>query len=221
MSEYSHDLISIPVSMDCPRAGALYRGSKRCFDILATLAIAPLALPIVAAAALLVRLDGGKAFYSQKRVGKGGRIFTLWKLRSMRPDAARLLERHLEENPAARAEWEANQKLRCDPRITRVGQVLRKYSIDELPQLLNVLAGQMSLVGPRPIMPEQRRHYPGEAYFSLRPGLTGLWQVSERNGCTFTERAGYDNRYASTMSFGADLKILLRTVAVVLHGTGL
>lgn len=198
----------------------LYRQVKRCFDIVATLALAPLAIPIVAIAALLVRLDGGRAFYSQTRVGRGGAVFTLWKLRSMRPDAAGLLEAHLRECPDARSEWEANQKLRHDPRITRVGLVLRKYSIDELPQLLNVLTGQMSLVGPRPMMPEQRPHYPGEAYFSLRPGLTGLWQVSERNGCTFAERAMYDNRYATTMSFAVDLAILLRTVAVVLHGTG-
>lgn len=227
MSELGRDLLSLRIPLDDISSGdrnssrLIYQMSKRCFDIVATLAIAPLAIPVVAAAALLVRLDGGKAFYRQKRVGKGGVVFTLWKLRSMRPDAACFLERYLQEHPEARAEWEKNQKLRQDPRITRVGLILRKYSIDELPQLLNVLTGQMSLVGPRPFMPEQRQCYPGEAYFSMRPGLTGLWQVSERNGCTFTERALYDNKYASAMSFGVDLRILLRTVAVVLHGTGM
>ena len=227
MSGHRQEMLAGSAALDAgllvsPRhARGPYRWSKRCLDIVGTLAIAPFAIPVVATAALLVRLDGGNAFYSQSRVGKDGVTFTLWKLRSMRPDAARLLEEHLRENPDARLEWDENQKLKHDPRITRVGHFLRKYSIDELPQLLNVLIGQMSLVGPRPIMPEQRQQYPGAAYFSMRPGLTGLWQVSERNGCTFAERAMHDNRYAAVMSFGTDLRILVKTVAVVLHGTGL
>lgn len=226
MSEYRHEFIAgaepldtIPIATR-HRSKATFERSKRLFDIIMTLAIAPLAIVVVAIAALLVRLDGGKAFYSQVRVGKNGELFTLWKLRSMHPGAARLLEDYLQQNPAALSEWNENQKLRHDPRVTRVGVVIRKYSIDELPQLLNVLLGQMSLVGPRPFMPEQRQHYPGSAYFGIRPGLTGLWQVSDRNGCPFAERAVHDSRYAATMSFKTDLVILIRTVAVVLHGTG-
>jgi exopolysaccharide production protein ExoY len=227
MSEYRPELLSGDAPVDIYRltrrdhSTAAYRTTKRCFDILVTLALAPLALAIVLVAALLVRMDGGNAFYRQQRVGKDGVLFTLWKLRSMHPEADRLLAGYLEENPEARMEWERSQKLRCDPRITRIGSILRKYSIDELPQLMNVLLGQMSLVGPRPILPEQRQHYPGTAYFSMRPGLTGLWQVSERNDCTFAERAMHDSRYATIMSFGTDARILVRTCAVVLRGTGL
>src|SRR5690606_7861082 len=112
-------------------------------------------------------------------------------------------------------------KLRHDPRITWVGRFIRKYSIDELPQLLNVLTVDMTLVGPRPFLPEQRQHYPGAAYYSMRPGLTGLWQISERNGCTFAERAMHDTRYAAIMSLATDVKIMLKTVSVIFRGTGL
>lgn len=198
-----------------------YFVEKRFFDVAVTLLAAPFALLIVALCAMLIRLNGGKAFFSQPRVGKGGRIFNLWKLRTMAPDADRKLAEYLASNPAAKAEWETKQKLEKDPRITWLGKYLRKYSIDELPQLLNVIAGDMSLVGPRPMLPEQRQYYPGTAYFNLRPGLTGLWQISERNGCTFIERALHDTRYSGMMSFSADLWILVRTPMVVFKGTGL
>lgn len=203
------------------RSRFLYFAAKRAFDVLVTLLAAPFALAIVGIFALLVRRDGGPVFFCQPRVGKGGRIFNLWKLRTMAPDAEQRLQAHLAADPSARAEWESMQKLRNDPRITRLGKFLRKYSIDELPQLLNVLVGDMSLVGPRPMLPEQRQHYPGTAYFDMRPGLTGLWQISERNGCTFTERALHDTRYSGIMSFSTDMWILMRTTSVVLKGTGL
>ncbi len=227
MTDYHTELIPTDTSLGVLGLGRsrwtrrVYNASKRSFDIIISIAAAPLAIPIIAVAALLIRLQGGQAFYKQMRVGKDGKLFQLWKLRTMHPDAHNLLEEYLQANPAARAEWNKTQKLRNDPRITRIGSILRKYSIDELPQLLNVLLGQMSLVGPRPIMPEQRRQYPGTSYFSMRPGLTGLWQVSERNACTFAERAMHDNRYASMMSFGTDLRILMKTLVVVLRGTGL
>jgi len=226
MSKYRQGLLpgSLPVdgfALPYSRGSRLgYRISKRCFDIIGVLLLAPFVILIIAIAAMLVRLDGGKAFYTQSRVGKDGENFRLWKLRSMRPDAPEVLETYLHGNPEARIEWEENQKLKHDPRITAVGHFLRKYSIDELPQLLNVAFGQMSLVGPRPILPEQRRQYPGIAYFSMKPGMTGMWQVSERNGCTFAERATYDNRYADVMSLGLDIRILMKTVGVVFHGTG-
>ncbi|MGK9204124.1 sugar transferase [Sinorhizobium meliloti] len=213
---------TLPASYDGTlRPRSSYLKAKRGLDILVTLLIGPLVLAIITVLALLIRLDGEKAFYCQRRLGKGGRVFNLWKLRTMVPDSERKLQEYLEADPAARSEWDRTQKLRNDPRITRLGKYLRQYSADELPQLLNVLIGDMSLVGPRPILPEQRRYYPGTAYFTMRPGLTGLWQINERNSCTFAERAAYDTRYAGLMSFSADLLILSKTVFVVLRGTGI
>lgn len=200
---------------------SVYLAVKRLFDILVTLAAAPFALTVVGLAALLIRLDGEKAFFCQPRVGKDGTVFDLWKLRTMVPQAEAKLREHLAQNAAARLEWEHSQKLKNDPRITRIGKYLRKYSLDELPQLWNVLRGDMSLVGPRPMLPEQRAQYPGTAYFQMRPGLTGLWQISVRNGCSFAERAVHDTRYFGMMSFGTDLWILWRTPLVVIQGTGL
>ncbi|MDI7860743.1 sugar transferase [Rhizobiaceae bacterium n13] len=198
-----------------------YEPLKRVIDLLGIALLAPLALTIIAILALLIRRDGGSAFYCQPRLGKDGKIFNLWKLRTMVPDADRKLQDYLDTNPAARIEWDTTQKLKDDPRITSIGKYLRKYSLDELPQLLNVGLGQMSLVGPRPMMPNQRAYYPGTAYFDMRPGLTGLWQISERNESTFAERALYDNRYAAIMSLGTDLWVLSKTLTVVLRGTGL
>ena len=125
----------------------------------------------------LIMLDGGSPIYFQKRIGLNGKKFRMWKLRSMVPNADRALAAYLEENPEARAEWDHSQKLRHDPRITRVGLFIRKSSLDELPQLWNVIKGDMSLVGPRPMMMSQRRMYPGTAYYALRPGITGFWQI--------------------------------------------
>jgi len=180
----------------------------------------PLWLPLAAVGAVLVMLDGHNPFYSQERIGRNGRVFRIWKLRSMVPDADAFLESHLAHNAEARAEWDTTQKLKQDPRITPVGRVLRKISLDELPQLVNVLTGDMSLVGPRPIMVSQQSLYPGRRYYDMRPGLTGLWQVSQRNECSFAGRVRFDDVYHRTMSFGTDLRILGQTVAVVLRGTG-
>jgi lipopolysaccharide/colanic/teichoic acid biosynthesis glycosyltransferase len=204
-------------------AGARRRAyllTKRSFDIIAVLLIAPIALPLVSVLAVLVRLGGGPAFYSQMRLGMNGRAFKFWKLRSMVPDAEQRLEQYLRDNPEARLEWDEAQKLKSDPRITPLGRYLRKYSLDELPQLWNVFIGDMSLVGPRPMFPEQRVLYPGTHYFAFRPGMTGLWQISERNGCSFADRAKHDTRYAENLSFAQDLHILVRTVGVVFRGTG-
>jgi exopolysaccharide production protein ExoY len=198
-----------------------YPALKRGFDIAATLTLAPFALFVVGVLALLIGMDGENPFFAQQRVGKGGRIFRLWKLRTMVPNAHERLEAYLAGNPAARIEWDRTQKLSKDPRITRLGRYLRKYSLDELPQLFNVVRGEMSLVGPRPMMPEQRQYYPETAYYDLRPGMTGLWQVNARNDCSFVERAKHDTRYARSMSFSTDLRILVMTPAVVFRGTGL
>ncbi|MFE3838103.1 sugar transferase [Pseudogemmobacter sonorensis] len=204
-----------------PRPGGLYRKLfKRLLDIFVILAAAPVVLPMVAALALLVAREGGSPFYSQIRIGRNGKPFRMWKLRSMVIDADQRMEAHLAANPAARAEWNSTQKLRDDPRVTHFGRFLRKSSLDELPQLWNVFRGDMSLVGPRPMMPEQRRIYPGTAYYALRPGVTGFWQTAGRNHTTFEARAEYDDRYEAEVSFASDLRILVATVGVVLKGTG-
>lgn len=199
----------------------LYREwGKRCCDVLAVVAAAPIVLPVLLILMLLVLLDGSAPLYRQKRVGKNGRIFHMWKLRSMVPDAERMLEDYLSSNASARKEWDATQKLKHDPRITRFGRFLRKSSADELPQLWNVLKGDMSLVGPRPMMVCQKELYPGSAYYSLRPGITGPWQISDRNDSEFKSRALFDTRYNQQVSLRTDFAILLRTVGVVFRGTG-
>ena len=200
--------------------GPYARFGKRALDIVAVILAAPFVLPVLALLALLAMLDGGPAFYGQTRVGRGGRKFTCWKIRTMVRDADSKLDACLAADPAAAAEWRETQKLRNDPRVTPVGRFMRAMSLDELPQLWNVLIGDMSLVGPRPFLPEQQHLYPGSAYYSLRPGLTGFWQVGDRNDATFAARAVDDARYAREMSLGTDLATIARTVAVVARGTG-
>ena len=200
----------------------LYRSLvKRPLDVILVVLASPVVLPLVVLLALIVLLDGRNPFYSQQRVGREGRIFRMWKLRSMVVDADTRLQGHLDTHPEARAEWEETQKLRHDPRVTRFGRLLRKSSLDELPQLWNVLAGHMSLVGPRPMLPEQQALYPGSSYYGLRPGLTGLWQVSERNQSTFASRAMYDDCYDRSISLRTDALVIWRTIGVVLKATGL
>lgn len=209
-----------PVLRAANRRG-LYRGFvKRSLDVLLVVLGAPFVVPVVLLLAVLVALDGGRPLYSQDRVGKGGKIYRIWKLRSMEVDADEKLAVYLSENAAARAEWDHTQKLRLDPRITRLGRFMRRTSLDELPQLWNVVRGDMSLVGPRPMMPCQVTLYPGEAYFALRPGITGLWQVSARNESGFAARASYDAEYDRTLSFANDIRILAATARVVANGTG-
>jgi lipopolysaccharide/colanic/teichoic acid biosynthesis glycosyltransferase len=196
---------------------------KRGFDVLAVLLALPFVLTVILALGLLVSRDGGSAFYSQDRIGRGGKVFRLWKLRSMVMDADRRLEDYLAGNPAARAEWDQHQKLKDDPRITPLGRLIRKASLDELPQMWNVLIGDMSLVGPRPMLPHQVKLYPDPDrafYYQLRPGLTGFWQISDRNHASFAARAAYDTKYCRRLSFLTDLVVLAATVRVVIRGTG-
>jgi lipopolysaccharide/colanic/teichoic acid biosynthesis glycosyltransferase len=193
---------------------------KRLLDILVVLLAAPFVVPLIAGLALAVALDGGKPFYTQERLGKGGRVFRMWKLRSMVADADQRLSTYLAGNPAAREEWEVTQKLRHDPRITRFGSLLRKSSLDELPQLWNVFIGDMSLVGPRPMMVNQRALYPSAAYYRMLPGITGYWQTAGRHRTSFAARAGFDAAYERDISLVTDLSLLVRTVGVVVKGTG-
>jgi lipopolysaccharide/colanic/teichoic acid biosynthesis glycosyltransferase len=223
LSEPNFERPSVRVAQGWTRVSRepLYRRVlKRWMDVFLVLMVAPFVVPVVMILALVLKLTGHSPFFFQDRIGKDGRIFRLWKLRTMVPDADARLRAYLQSDEAARQEWESFQKLSCDPRITEFGQFLRKSSLDELPQLWNVLIGDMSLVGPRPMMVDQQELYPGSAYYALRPGLTGTWQISERNHSTFAQRAEFDADYERSLSFFKDLKILLATVGVVLRATG-
>jgi len=195
---------------------------KRAFDI-AVSGLAVLALsPVLALLMLAIRSDGGPAVYRQPRIGKDGRVFQCLKLRSMVQDADARLEALLKADKAAAEEWRAYQKLTHDPRITPVGRIVRKLNLDELPQLINVLRGDMSLVGPRPMMDTQTDEY-GErlaAYIRMRPGITGLWQTNGRNATTFAERARLDAWYVRNWSLWRDFVILVRTLRELVVSSG-
>jgi Undecaprenyl-phosphate galactose phosphotransferase WbaP len=195
---------------------------KRALDLAATVVLGLVCVPLLALIALAVKLDSpGPVFYAQTRIGKGGRKFRAWKFRTMVQDAEQVLERHLRA-PELREEWERDHKLRHDPRVTRVGRLLRRTSLDELPQLWNVLRGEMSLVGPRPIVDEEVAKYGPRftLYAQVLPGITGLWQVSGRNDTTYEERVELDSYYVRNWSPWLDLYILARTVWVVLTAKG-
>src|SRR6185437_10340735 len=196
---------------------------KRALDLFLILAGAPVVAPLVFLTALLIRIESrGPAFYRNERVGRNGRKFHAWKLRSMVVNGNEVLEGYLERHPEARAQWNATQKLKRDPRVTRMGRIIRKTSIDELPQLWNVLIGDMSIVGPRPFLESQIEMY-GPAYLlyqRVRPGITGLWQISGRNELTFKERARLDVYTIQNWSVWLDVYILARTVSVVLTTRG-
>jgi len=202
-------------------SGGIYRSFfKRAIDISAVLLAVPVVLPVILGLAAVICASGGHPFYIHDRVGQSGKTFRMWKLRTMVCDADARMNDYLASNREAQDEWDRTQKLVHDPRVTRFGQLLRKSSLDELPQLWNVLKGEMSLVGPRPMMTCQQELYPGQAYFALRPGITGYWQTSERNRTTFEARAEYDEAYERDMSLRTDIRVLIKTVSVVLRGTG-
>ena len=202
----------------------LYRlGGKRVFDLCLALFLLPVLLPVIAGLWLWVRRDGGPGFFIQPRVGRDGRIFNCWKLRTMVVDAEAALKKMCAEDPECAREWLVNQKLLRDPRITRAGRFLRATSLDELPQIFNVLTGDMSFVGPRPFLIEQEEIYReagGKAYFHMRPGITGIWQVEGRNATSFAARVGFDNRYFARLTFLRDLGLIARTALIVLRRTG-
>ena len=195
---------------------------KRGLDLGGALILGSLFLPLILILAVLVRAGGPQAIFGHERIGRDGRRFRCLKFRTMVPDAEARLAELLARDPDARAQWDRARKLDRDPRITRLGGFLRRTSLDELPQLWNVLRGEMSLVGPRPVTADELGRY-GDclaAYLSLRPGLTGPWQVNGRNDITYAERVRMDHDYAQRLSLGADLAILARTVLVVLGATG-
>lgn len=200
-----------------------HAGTKRAMDMLICILALPLALPLLGILALLVRLDSsGAAIYRQERIGRNGAPFTLYKFRTMIPNADQALRDYLARDEDLAREWAENQKLRDDPRLTRAGRFLRKTSLDELPQIFNVLAGSMTLVGPRPIVASEMVKYGRylEEYCLVKPGLTGLWQTSGRNDTTYSQRVAYDHYYINNWSIGLDLWILAKTIPVAISGRG-
>lgn len=193
--------------------------AKRLIDLLLTLPVLVFISPLLISLAILIKLDdGGPVLFRQARLGRHGNTFSMLKFRTMRVGADALLEQYLKQNQDQRREWNKYQKLKDDPRITRLGKFLRRSSLDELPQLLNIIFGDMSVVGQRPILPVQREAFGGhiEHYERARPGLTGLWQVSGRNALSFEDRARLGTLYAESWSLIGDFKLILKTVPVVL-----
>jgi exopolysaccharide production protein ExoY len=195
----------------------------RALDLTIALGILIFTLPLLIVVAMLVRMqDGGRAVFAHERIGRNGRMFKCLKFRSMVLDADRRLAELLASDPYARAEWDRDHKLKCDPRITRVGAFLRRSSLDELPQLFNVLRGDMSIVGPRPIVTAEISRYGRrfQHYCAVKPGITGLWQVSGRNDVAYRRRVAMDTLYARHKSLAWDIKLLLLTVPAVLFASG-
>jgi lipopolysaccharide/colanic/teichoic acid biosynthesis glycosyltransferase len=200
-----------------------YRVIKRCCDITLVLVSMPLILLVLGAVSAVVMFSSpGPVFYSHRRIRKGGAFFSMWKFRTMCVNSTEVLEDYLVQHPEAHAEWNETHKLRRDPRITRLGAFLRRYSLDELPQLWNVLMGQMSLVGPRPIVAAEVEKYGNcfDCYCRVKPGLTGLWQVSGRSELSYDARVALDCEYVECWSLTKDLLILLRTFASVANQDG-
>jgi exopolysaccharide production protein ExoY len=199
-------------------------GTKRRIDLTISLVLLVLNIPVIAVIAIIIKLGGGPIFFSHNRVGRDGKMFGCLKFRTMHLNAERILAEHLVTDEAAAAEWNATRKLRNDPRITFFGHILRSTSLDELPQLINVIRADMSLVGPRPVTREELQRFyhtsAASAYLSVRPGITGLWQVSGRSTTGYDRRVALDEMYADCHSVWGDFKILFRTIAVVLSRDG-
>ncbi len=199
------------------------RSVKRILDATLGVLLSIASVPLIALIAVAIKLtSSGPVFYTQTRIGKGRQPFRMWKFRTMVVDADRVLHRHLEADPRLREEWDRDQKLRMDPRVTKIGSLLRRTSLDELPQLWNVLRGDMSLVGPRPVPEPEIPRYGDRfgLYLNVMPGMTGLWQVSGRNGLAFEERVRLCSYYVQNWSPWLDLHILARTAKVVVRGNG-
>jgi Undecaprenyl-phosphate galactose phosphotransferase WbaP len=206
-----------------PATSFHYRIVKRFLDIALILLASPIIVPVLLLIAVAVRLSSpGPVFFTHRRIRAHGSFFSMWKFRTMCQNSAEILDAHLAANPAARAEWLRTHKLRNDPRITPIGNFLRRTSLDELPQLWNVLTGSMSLVGPRPIVAAEVEKY-GEHfadYCRVKPGITGLWQVSGRSEVTYDQRVKLDATYAREWSLSQDALILARTFTSVVNQNG-
>jgi len=197
---------------------------KRIFDVIFSICVIIITLPITVSIAIIIKLtDGGNIIYGHERVGKNGKKFKVLKFRSMYMDADKKLKEILENDSRAREEWEQNFKLKNDPRVTPIGKFLRKTSLDELPQFINVLKGEMSVVGPRPVTEEELKNFYKEKaiiYEKVKPGVTGYWQVEGRSDTNYEERIAMDEWYVKNQSFWLDLKIILKTIKVMITGKG-
>jgi lipopolysaccharide/colanic/teichoic acid biosynthesis glycosyltransferase len=208
-----------PVVVIADRPGAVYELGKRAFDIVGAILLLSILAPLLVAIAACIKFSGrGPILFWQQRLGRGGRTFRCYKFRTMVPDAESQLARSAE----LREQFRENYKIRSDPRVTRIGSLLRRTSLDELPQLWNVLRGDMSLIGPRPIVESELAKYGVHAsrLLTVKPGLGGLWQVSGRSNTSYGERVAMDLRYVETRSLGLDLKLLILTALVVLRCDG-
>lgn len=229
VDEYAYIDAAVPGSRSpsrdegAPIEGLQYRVLKRVFDIVLVLAAIPVLLPLLGLiAAVVIWSSPGPIFYSHRRIRQSGAFFSMWKFRTMCENSAEVLEDYLTGHPRARSEWSHTHKLKSDPRVTSVGSFLRRYSLDELPQVWNVLRGQMTLVGPRPIVAAEVEKY-GDGfryYCRVKPGLTGLWQVSGRSELTYPQRVALDCSYVERWSLRRDLWILLRTFSSVANKDG-
>lgn len=217
---FRHEVLFLTLRNNLSRRS--YRWLKRGFDLVLASLLLLLLSPLLLAVSMVIWKSGVTAFYKHTRIGMKGRSFACFKFRTMRPDADIVLDKLLETDTAAREEWNASFKLRDDPRITKFGRLLRQTSLDELPQLINVIKGEMSLVGPRPIVGEELSRYGEDAsyYLRVRPGITGLWQVCGRSDTTYSARVSMDAWYVRNWSLWYDVAIMLRTVSVVLGGKG-
>jgi Undecaprenyl-phosphate galactose phosphotransferase WbaP len=196
---------------------------KRALDIGIVAVISPVLVPLCLIVACLIRITSrGPLFYGQTRVGQDARAFRAWKFRTMVADADEVLRKYLDANPALAEEWRLSHKLKDDPRVTRLGKLLRRTSLDELPQALNVIRGEMSLVGPRPIVAGEVEKYGDDfgLYCKVKPGITGLWQISGRSNTSYGERVALDQYYVRNWSIWLDFYVLMRTVRTVLTGDG-
>lgn len=222
-SEMVASAVAIHANAGYRARGGFYRErGKRAFDFSLGALMLLAAAPLLGFLLALVALDGGRPIFGHVRMGQGGRRFRCLKIRTMRHDAEERLGAILAADPAAAAEWAEGAKLTNDPRVTRIGSFLRRSSLDELPQLVNVLKGEMSLVGPRPVIAEEIPRYGADAasYFAMRPGLTGPWQVDGRNDISYVGRVALDVEYARDCSFARDIGIVFRTGISVLKFSG-
>ena len=202
----------------------IYAAIKRIIDVIGAIVGIILIVPITIGIAIakVILKDKGPIIYTHNRIGKDGKLFKMYKFRSMVVGADEILEKYLDENEDAREEYKINKKLKDDPRITKIGEFIRKTSIDEFPQFINVLKGEMTLVGPRPYLPREREDI-GDYYpyiVAVKPGITGLWQISGRNEVTFNERLELDKEYYEKRNIKVDLKILIKTALKVLEKEG-